>query len=69
VDNSQTLAKFHLNLDNNEIDDDYEPQLLEAFLELDAVKVIVKMDEDDLDRQLDWVDREEEEPLSRNIIK
>ncbi|XP_016986290.2 pancreatic triacylglycerol lipase [Drosophila rhopaloa] len=68
VDNRQTLAKFHLNIDHNEIDDDYEPQLLEAFLELDAVNVVVKMDEDDLDKQLDWIDREEEEPLSRNVF-
>nr|AAY55209.1 IP13578p [Drosophila melanogaster] len=69
VDNRQTLAKFHLNFDHNEIDDDYEPQLLEAFLELEAVKVVVKMDESELDKRLNWIYREEDEPLSRNLIK
>ncbi|EDV57473.2 pancreatic triacylglycerol lipase [Drosophila erecta] len=69
VDNRQTLAKFHLNFKHNEIANGYEPQLLEAFLELDKVKVVVNMDKADLDKQLNWTHRAEDEPLSKNLIK
>ncbi|XP_043647052.1 pancreatic triacylglycerol lipase-like [Drosophila teissieri] len=56
MDNRRTLAKFHLNFDHNEIDKEYEPQL-ETFLELEAVKVVEKMDEASLDKQLNWIDQ------------
>lgn len=66
VDNSQTLATFRLSPELNEIPADYEPQLLEAFLEIEAVKAIVKMDAGDLDQQLNWIDGEEDRPLGRS---
>ncbi|XP_039226805.1 pancreatic triacylglycerol lipase-like [Drosophila yakuba] len=50
VDKRNTLTKSHLNFDHNEIDNDYE-SLLEVFLE-EAVKVVDKMDEAPLDKQL-----------------
>ncbi|KAH8249026.1 hypothetical protein KR032_005312, partial [Drosophila birchii] len=61
VDNSQTLALLRLNPDLNEIQVDFEPQLLEAFLELDGMEAIEGTN--DLDKQLSWIDREEDEPL------
>jgi len=30
---------------------------------------VVKMDESELDKRLNWIYREEDEPLSRNLIK
>ncbi|XP_017026113.1 pancreatic triacylglycerol lipase [Drosophila kikkawai] len=65
VDNSQTLAQFKLNPELNEIPPDYEPQLLEAFLELDALKAVLNTDGSDLDKQLNWIGREDDEPLAR----
>ncbi|KAH8282651.1 hypothetical protein KR054_008976, partial [Drosophila jambulina] len=65
VDNSQTLAQFRLISELNEIAAEYEPQLLEAFLELDALEEGVRKNEGDLDKQLNWIDREEDEPLAR----
>ncbi|KAH8358360.1 hypothetical protein KR200_009209, partial [Drosophila serrata] len=65
VDNSQALAQFRLSEELNEIPPDYEPQLLEAFLELNDVEATERTDE--LDKPLNWIEREEDQPLSRVV--
>ncbi|KAH8325814.1 hypothetical protein KR067_008354, partial [Drosophila pandora] len=63
VDNSDMLAKFKLATENNEIENDYEPQLLEAFLE-DSPDV-ENSEDADLDNKLNWHGEEEDEPLNK----
>ncbi|BFF94794.1 pancreatic triacylglycerol lipase [Drosophila madeirensis] len=63
VDNSRHLAKFHLSPESNELDHEFEPQLLEAFLELEDPDNYSKIDVEDLERPLIWKDQAEDEPL------
>ncbi|KAH8324166.1 hypothetical protein KR074_000935, partial [Drosophila pseudoananassae] len=63
VDNSEMLAKFRLATDYNEIKNDYEPQLLEAFL--DDFPDVEKSQDSDLENKLEWLESEDDEPLNK----
>ncbi|KAH8298151.1 hypothetical protein KR018_009224, partial [Drosophila ironensis] len=65
VDNSEMLAKYKLATENNEVDDDYEPHLIYAFLEFEDANEDAKVGNEDLEEKLNWMNEEEDLPLNK----